>query len=129
MAGYFEDSIPVATRVLSETRAFQGTVSPAYPVVPSRGKWAMLPEPIRYTRQFQFSNPQMLIDFVNEVLNYQESSGHHGKLTIVHNSVDVEVYTHDVNTITELDQEYTHTLDDIYNDVQHYAYDKGAKDE
>ena len=42
---------------------------------------------------------------------------HTGTYKIDDLEVTVEVYTHDLDRITELDQEFTKSVDDIYRDV------------
>jgi pterin-4a-carbinolamine dehydratase len=43
---------------------------------------------------------------------------HSGKITIDGLDVLIEVYTHDLEKVTELDKEYASYCDDVFNDVQ-----------
>ena len=59
-------------------------------------------------------------NFVNEILEYEDQVNHHGEVTIEHNKVLIEVFTQDLNCVTELDYEYAKMSDAIFHDVGHY---------
>ncbi len=67
--------------------------------------------------KFDFDDASIMRRFVTEVLSFQEDANHHGSLLIENDSIRVEVWTHDVNDVTELDREYAAELSDIYGDV------------
>ena len=92
------------------------------PVSPQLCRWTIHESPERFSREFKFSSKSRLADFVREVLVYEESFGHDGTIKIDGTNVVIEVYTHDINRITELDQEYTKQIDHIYEDVLHFDY-------
>tara|TARA_Y100000590_G_scaffold242451_1_gene272494 strand:+ start:441 stop:833 length:393 start_codon:yes stop_codon:yes gene_type:complete len=100
------------------------------PIVPvSRtSEWEVVSSPNRFMRTFEITNPSALSAFVSEILQYQEENQHHGKLTLEHQKVIVEVYTHDINDITELDHEYIDMVDKILQDVMHYVDYNGNGD-
>jgi len=93
------------------------------PVVPDKSEWRVVTDPERFIRRFEFDSRDRLKDFLMDLMNLEDSLGHHGKLSIDNLSVDVEVYTHTVDCITELDQEYTSVVNKLYEDVLHYGYD------
>ncbi len=66
---------------------------------------------------FEFDAPQQLTRFVIEVLDFQEDAQHHGVITIEPLTVHIEVWTHTLNDVTEIDHEYANELTDIYNDI------------
>ena len=107
MSDYFEDTSPKKT-VLRET---------AMPVTPQVCSWVVYDSPERFHREFTFSSNDQVIAFVSEILRYQREANHSGTQRIDVDTVQVEVYTHDVNRITELDQEYIKHVDFIYRDV------------
>ena len=90
------------------------------PVSVSKTEWTVQEQPERLTREFDFNKEDMLQDFVNEVLSFQQEFGHHGKLTIEAKSVTIEIFTHSIEKITGLDKEYAKACDQIYVDVKHY---------
>jgi len=61
------------------------------------------------------------MNFVNEILLYENDINHLAKMTCEYPQVIIEVYTHDVNTITECDLEYARHADMIRQDVQYYS--------
>ena len=87
------------------------------PVQPKSNDWSVITEPRRLVRQYTFDSHDVMSAYINELLAYETASQHYAKLTISFPTVDVEVYTHDVSDVTELDQEYAQTADEIYNDV------------
>jgi pterin-4a-carbinolamine dehydratase len=119
MGGYLAEDTYRPHQALNELSVYTPSVSSGCPVNVSEGKWDVVSDPTRFKKEFAFVSAQMLIDFINELLAYQENAHHHGKITINHDSVIVEVYTQGVNTITELDQEYTHEVDNIYIDSEY----------
>jgi len=127
MGGYLEDNEVMPLRALNEISAWLPSEPAECPIVPSEGLWETISDPTRYQKKFQFSKHQSLVMFINELMAYQNNVQHHGKITIDNDSVMIEVYTHDVNTITELDQEYVHEVDNIFLDVQ-YSGDMENRD-
>ncbi len=92
------------------------------PVVPDKTEWRVVTDPERFLRRFEFDSRDRLKDFLMDLMNLEDTLGHHGKLSINNLSVDVEVYTHTVDCITELDQEYASAVNKLYEDVLHYGY-------
>ena len=117
MHGYFDEGPSVRPRALNEIAALSPTDISSCPVIPSEGIWETVSDPTRFQKKFEIPSQQELVAFVNEVLAYQNNVQHHGKITIDANSVMIEVYTHDVNTVIEIDQEYIHEVDNIFLDV------------
>ena len=87
------------------------------PVKPSSCDWQIFESPERFSRTFNFNDKQSIIDFLSEVLTYETSSDHSGSHRIEGLEITVEVYTHDINRITELDQAYIENINFIYRDV------------
>ena len=85
--------------------------------VQQSNQWSMLHDPNRLVCKFDFDDPGIMRRFVMEVLDFQEDANHHGSLLVEHNSIRVEVWTHGINDVTELDREYADELSDIYRDV------------
>ena len=83
-------------------------------------QWEIVTDPNRFKREFAFNAFPELKAFLDEVLEYQEEVGHHGKIVLDGLSILIEVYTHDVNDVTELDQEYVEAVENIHRDVQDY---------
>lgn len=92
------------------------------PVVPSQFSWEIHTDPERFSRKFKFESRPRLISFVNYVLSFEDEFHHRGEIRIDDKEVDISVYTHDVNKITELDKEYVRHVDNIYRDVLDFEY-------
>jgi len=80
-------------------------------------QWTVLREPNRLARRFNFDDPSILRRFITEVLDFQEDSMHHGRILIEDGGIRVDVWTHDINDVTQADQDYARELSDIYSDV------------
>ena len=98
------------------------TESSNLPVSPNRCRWEVHDSPERFSRKFKFTSKRRLLDFLSEIMMYEENLGHDGSHRIDGLEITVEVYTHDINRITSLDQEYTRHVDAIYEDVLHFGY-------
>ena len=90
------------------------------PIKVTKNMWEVVASPNRLKREFVFENYQAQKSFLDELLSYQENVQHHAKITVDYRAVIIEVYTHDVNDVTELDQEYAKMADEIFEDVKHY---------
>jgi len=106
MSGYFSNSGP---GLLVERSGL--------PIEITKNEWVVLKDPERMHRIYGFKGrPDSLRFFVEELLDYQERLGHHSEITITVNEVRVEVYTHGVQRITNLDKELAREADSIYQD-------------
>lgn len=96
------------------------------PVKPSTCSWEVVSDPKRFHKKFEFQSHKAYSEFVEEVLEYEEETGHYGKLVCEYPSIVIEVYTHDVDSITESDQAYIKAVDEIFEDVQYYGISSGS---
>jgi len=87
------------------------------PVSPVENKWTLASAPERLLRKYEFKSIEQRSMFIEEVLSLEESSGHFAKITIEGLSVLIEVWTHDLNRVTELDKEYASDCDVLFSDV------------
>ena len=55
--------------------------------------------------------------FLKELLDDEIKSGHNGKIIIDGTDAMIEVWTHDISAVTELDLEYAARCDDIFSDA------------
>jgi pterin-4a-carbinolamine dehydratase len=103
-----------AQRLIPESlKSFQNV-----PIVPSsQNEWTLHDHPERLVRLYTFGSHYHRNMFIDEILTREEETGHEAKITVEGMSVTVEVWTHDVERVTELDQEYAGFCDTLYNDV------------
>ena len=73
-------------------------------------------------KKYEFKDDLSVQSFVTEMLEFQRSFGHHAKFIIESDAVIIEVYTHDVNDVTEMDLEYAKAADQIMRDVYYYSH-------
>jgi len=99
------------------------------PVAPSTAQWEVKQDPQRLARTYIFQHAGVLKHFVNELLEYQEDVQHHGSIVIDELSVEIEVFTKNLNSVTEADSDYAHQCDLIYQDVHHYNMDDEDSDQ
>ncbi len=100
-----------------------GSLGRKTPVVAVRAfDWEVHRDPERFSKRFKLDSRDRTISFVNEILAFEDEFKHHGEIRISHTEVDVSVYTHDVNRITNLDKEYVAEVDKIYRDVLDFDY-------
>ena len=107
---------------------FDPGIRPSYstgcPVVPKKETWEVVESPQRLSKRFEFSERDRVLDFVQEIMLFEDQKRHHSMIRVDHLTVDVEVYTKDLNRITELDREFAVSVDRIYRDVLDYVYEK-----
>ena len=102
-------------------RSLFGQLDKEYPVeIEPKPIWEKLENPERLKRKFAFDYPKQLIQFIFEVMHYEMEVHHNASILIEGLNATVEVYTHDVDAITEIDIEYSEELNKIYKDVKEY---------
>ena len=84
------------------------------PITPKSTKWKLRDDPVRYTRTFKFKTVENMANFIQDVLAYEDDTNHHGKSTIEFPFVKIEVWTHTLGSVTEIDKEWTEVVDEIY---------------
>lgn len=120
MKNYFDEPMP-----LGPERLLGGlsVVSRPLPVVPksSEGRWSTEVNPRRLTCTYEFRDPGSVANFLHELMVHEAETGHHAKITCEFPHVIVEVRTHDLDDVTELDQHYARVCSQIYDDVILYS--------
>ena len=111
LSEYFDDK---NTHTSSDMKIIKETWSP---IRPTQCSWEIHQSPERFSKTFKFQSRNEVSDFISEVLKYENACNHAGTQKISGLEVIIDVYTHDVNKITELDQEYTKQIDWIHRDV------------
>ena len=87
----------------------------------NKSGWEIVSSPRRLHKEFEFNSHMHYSSFLNEILAYEAETGHYATLRCEYPSIVIEVYTHDVNAITEVDQDYARTANEIYEDVVNYS--------
>lgn len=78
--------------------------------------WKVLSGPNRLYKRFKFKKRSALMNFINDILEYEDEVQHHGKISITYKSVRIEIWTHSLEDVTESDYEYAKMVNFIYKD-------------
>jgi pterin-4a-carbinolamine dehydratase len=78
--------------------------------------WDIVPQPNRYRKKFKFSKRSQMANFLNDLFSYEDELQHHAEITVRYKTVTVEVWTHSLEDITEVDGEYARMANEIYKD-------------
>jgi 4a-hydroxytetrahydrobiopterin dehydratase len=62
---------------------------------------------------FKFKDFKEAIQFINSVGVIAEALNHHPKIINIYNSVEIQLWTHDQNSITDLDYNLAREIDQI----------------
>jgi pterin-4a-carbinolamine dehydratase len=88
------------------------------PISPKQEKWTKIENPESISRVFSLSNTQNLIFFLEDLIQMQDSMGHHGKMLVDKNKVLCQISTRGLDRVTELDIEWAAKVDDIYDNIE-----------
>ena len=93
-----------------------------YEVLPIEAKasdWPVLRDDQKtfLKKEYVIADFENFLYFVSQVLKLANRKGHHPDINLSHNSVDIELYTHDINDVTEIDLEMASMIDEIYEDI------------
>ena len=99
------------------------------PVKPRATTWVVDRDKKCLHRIFEFDSHTRMCDFVRELLDYEMSTEHYGRILCEFPIVSIEVRTHDLDSVTELDKEYAQHCDMIFDDVRHFRQNEDFIDE
>jgi pterin-4a-carbinolamine dehydratase len=98
------------------------------PITPKGTGWDHLADPNRLRRVFEIASQESRRLFINDVLTLADQTMHHIELHIIMNEVSVEIYTEELNDITEIDFEYAKDVDEMYVDAMFSYSNKNLGD-
>jgi 4a-hydroxytetrahydrobiopterin dehydratase len=84
-------------------------------------KWEILKQPERLSRSFNFKNSKKMMQFLQEVISYESEISHNGSILINGKNIKIDIYTHTLERVTELDLEYADEINKIYKDISDYV--------
>jgi len=87
------------------------------PLVVDAATWQVAEDPERLVRIFEFGAVDTRNMFITELLEMEKDRGHYADILVQGLTVRVEVYTHDLMRVTELDKEYSDYCDDVFQDI------------
>jgi len=100
---------------------FQGVRDiPELPIEATTTEWEEVSDFYKTSlvRTFTFDRDKHLRFFVNEILKTAEETMHHPALNIERMKVQVELYTHDINEVSEQDLKMAKFIDEIFDDIK-----------
>ena len=69
-------------------------------------------------KSFQFKDFKQSLYFINKIGSISEELNHHPKITNLYNTVEIELWTHTNNQITDLDHKLASKIDEIQIQTQ-----------
>ena len=88
------------------------------PVVPrSTSKWHVERSPERLCRTYEFSDRATMRSVLEQLMDYEDRCSHHGSVQVSGSTIHIEVRTHDLDRVTEIDKEYANECDMIHEDM------------
>lgn len=103
------------------------TIQPAVPVVPAKkrlpvqAKIAWEKSDSKLKKTFKFNDVEERNSFLYQLLAYEQEKGHNATMLIKEREVTLQVTTKDLGKLTELDREYAHAADQIYEETKDAA--------
>jgi len=80
-------------------------------------RWETVESPKRMRKTYKFISNELRNAFVESIFDYEKKVGHNAKITVEEDKVTLDVYTKDVDQITELDREYAEYADVLFKDI------------
>lgn len=80
--------------------------------------WSIQENPTRYSRVIKFGDETKFNSFIMDILELQTETQHHSRMTAQYPQIKIEVWTHSLKDITEVDTEWCEKVNDILGDYQ-----------
>ena len=98
------------------------------PIQPMTSQWEVTSDPCHLVRTFAFDDHRSMCVFVITVLQAQDASQHYALLEIDFPTVRAELWTHDIDQVTESDTQLARTMDSAYAETQLGGLDMDGHD-
>ena len=69
----------------------------------------------KISKTFNFNSYMEGIEFINKIAQIAEKEDHHPNITNVYNKVEIVLFTHSENAITEKDYNLANQIEEIFN--------------
>ena len=124
MSSYFDQEAPMRITRELPPAFLSSPAENGMPIIATKNtEWRRVTDPNRLMREYEFADSATYHNFILEVIQFEHQFDHYAKITADYPKVIIEVYTHEVNDVTELDLEYAHEADQIRADVAYYRED------
>jgi pterin-4a-carbinolamine dehydratase len=98
------------------------------PVIPM-DKWVKKNDPKRLVKTFRFRRSGDRSLMIKLLLDYEEQMQHNADMVVKEETLQLELFTKNIETITELDLEYAKYADEVFKDIVYYSYSSKKKTE
>jgi pterin-4a-carbinolamine dehydratase len=92
------------------------------PVVPME-KWALKGDPKKLVKVYRFRRPGDRNMMIMSLLEYEEEVKHNADMIIKEETLQIELYTKNVDIVTEVDKEYAKHADEVFKDIVYTSAD------
>ena len=79
--------------------------------------WQIYQNPSRYVKKFKFPNHEKFLNFIIALLQYEDNVKHNAKITLGYPEIIIEIWTHSLEEITDMDRDYCKEADHIYSEL------------
>ena len=79
--------------------------------------WETRDDPPRFYKKIKFKNHDRFLNFIIAILQYEDSVKHNAKIIIGYPDVIIQVWTHGLESITDMDREYCREVDSILEEL------------
>jgi 4a-hydroxytetrahydrobiopterin dehydratase len=76
--------------------------------------WIISEDNKKIRKEYKFKNFKQSIDFLKDIQPSADALNHHPDVCVYYNKVIIELSTHEVNGLTELDYQLANKIDDLY---------------
>ncbi|OUU74883.1 MAG: hypothetical protein CBC29_07085 [Methylococcaceae bacterium TMED69] len=112
MEGYFREGRSPITE--SRPKSI-GSLPAELPIkAKQKEEWKNVKNPSRMVRIFKIEDEDRFNNFIIDVLEMQSEMAHHGRISIQYPKVKMEIWTHTLMEVTELDKEWCKKVDNIH---------------
>lgn len=109
-----EEFMERARRPMNFDRLPVSPILPDPPIVVTN-RWSKSDDTLK--KSYQFRESKQRNDFVRQLLDYEQSVGHHAVIRVEEDRVGLVLQTKDIKQVTELDREYAAYADELYRDT------------
>ena len=81
---------------------------------PKKSGWRQLKNPNRLSKMFKLDVEEKYNAFIMDILEHQAETAHHGRITMQFPQVKIDIWTHDLNDVTEVDLEWAKSVNEIF---------------
>ena len=79
--------------------------------------WDTRDEPPRFYKKIKFKNHERFLNFIIALMQYEDEVKHNAKITIGYPDVIIQIWTHGLESITDMDREYCKEVDSILKEL------------